>query len=46
MKWGGAENGLQHRVNLTMWGLIQPLVFQAALFSLPTLHLPLDPRCE
>lgn len=24
-------------------GLTQPLVFQAALFSLPTLHLPLDP---
>ena len=43
---GGAENGLQHRVDPTERGLTQPLVFQAAPFFLPTLHLPLDPRCE
>lgn len=42
----GAENDLQHRVDPTECGLTQPLVFQAAPFSLPTLHLPLDPRCE
>lgn len=43
---GGAENDLQHRVDPTECGLTQPLGFQAAPFSLPTLHLPLDPRCE
>ena len=42
----GAENGLQHRLDPTECGLTQPLVFQAAPFSLPTLHLPLDPRCK